>query len=146
MSWGKRSGLTVKESCGEASPYWYPRSKTNAAETIRRLYNDFKLKPHPLTRNDMYRKWHNTFLIFRGWVLREVLPSLMGGSSGQDFAKSNSRRLICGAMTSLGKNGFVAMLRSVGLPEAEESAVARWFDEFSVLGTSVRLTSEARKA
>lgn len=97
-----------------------PREFADKVETVRSIYNSFKLR-HPwkekLPECDLvYELWYGRFRFFLQWVADTVLPPMVRGMSGQALAEQlalrggEGGRITYEALTSLGEDGFIACL------------------------------------
>lgn len=113
-------------------PRRIPRTRELAdkVETVRSLYNRFKLrhrwKEKLPERDVVYEQWCERFRLFQQWVAERVLPALNGSVSGQKFAEELALRAGQGgqnnyeALAGLGTDGLTACLNS-WRPHGKES-------------------------
>jgi hypothetical protein len=121
-----------------------PREPADNVETVRSIYNRFKLRhrwKEKLPERDLvYEQWCWRFQLFQQWVADKVLPAIDGRASGTKFAEGLAMRAGQGgrhnyeALAGLGRDGLTACLNS-RRPQGKQSPwtseqVQRFVKEF----------------
>lgn len=98
------------------------RQSADSVETVRSLYNHFKLR-HPWKealpqRDPVYEQWCWRFRLFQQWVADKILSEIRRGLSGEKFAeelalrRGKGGRINYQTLAGLGPEGLAAALNS----------------------------------